>query len=137
MSLPTPPIAIPTYLDSKPAVSAFTAAKVGHVVSAHAIPRTIGGLETIYPSGGDEGHYHHKRYDGLGYPEGLKEEKIPLGARIIAICDSINVVTSSRVYRKEHSFEYCYYEIEKNLGKMYDPNIGKFVLDHWQKVTGI
>lgn len=81
--------------------------------------------------------YHHERFDGLGYPAGLKEEKIPLGARIIAICDSIDAITSNRVYRKAHSFECCYIEIEKNLGKMYDPTIGRFALEHWQDITRI
>ena len=81
--------------------------------------------------------YHHERFDGLGYPAGLKEEKIPFGAKIIAICDSIDAITSNRVYRKAHSFEYCYLEIEKNLGKMYDPAVGGFVLKHWQDITRI
>lgn len=81
--------------------------------------------------------YHHERFDGLGYPAGLKGEKIPLGARIIAVCDSIDAMTSSRVYRKAHTFEYCYQEIEKNLGKMYDPAIGGFVLEHWQDIIKV
>jgi putative nucleotidyltransferase with HDIG domain len=76
--------------------------------------------------------YHHERFDGRGYPAGLKGTRIPLGARIIAICDSIDAMTSSRAYRKAYSLEYCYLEIEKNLGKMYDPDIGGFVLEHWQ-----
>ena len=80
--------------------------------------------------------YHHERFDGLGYPAGLKEEQIPLGARIIAVCDSIDAMTSTRVYRKAYSFEHCYEEIEKNLGKMYDPRIGGFVLEHWQDIVG-
>lgn len=79
--------------------------------------------------------HHHERYDGKGYPEGLKAEQIPVGARIIAICDSIDAMTSNRHYRKAMSLEYCYSEIEKNLGTMYDPIIGKFVLQHWEEVT--
>lgn len=78
---------------------------------------------------------HHERYDGYGYPMGLKGEKIPTGARIIAICDSIDAMTSNRSYRDAHSITYCYDEIEKNLGKMYDPVIGKYVLEHWWEVT--
>lgn len=78
--------------------------------------------------------YHHERFDGLGYPAGLKGEKIPLGARIIAISDSIDAMTSTRVYRRAYSLEHCYMEIEKNLGKMYDPTIGRFVLEHWQDI---
>ncbi len=81
--------------------------------------------------------YHHERFDGMGYPEGLKGEKIPVGARIIAICDSIDAMTSTRSYRQAHSFEYCYQEIKNNLGKMYDPIIGEYVLNHWEEVVGI
>ncbi len=79
--------------------------------------------------------YHHERFDGLGYPAGLKGEKIPLGARIIAISDTIDAMTSNRVYRRAYSLEHCYMEIAKNLGTMYDPNIGRFVLEHWQDIV--
>ena len=58
-----------------------------------------------------------------------------VGARIIAICDSIDAMTSNRRYRKALGFDVCYQEIEKNLGKMYDPIIGQYVLDHFDKVT--
>jgi putative nucleotidyltransferase with HDIG domain len=80
--------------------------------------------------------YHHERFDGRGYPSGLTGEKIPLGSRIIAICDSIDAMTSTRSYRKEHTFEYCYKEIQKNLGIMYDPVIGEDVLKHWKEIIG-
>lgn len=80
---------------------------------------------------------HHERYDGLGYPTGTAGNDIPVGARIIAICDSIDAITSNRCYRNAHSFEYCYEEIEKNLGKMYDPIIGKYVLEHWEEIIEV
>lgn len=81
--------------------------------------------------------YHHERFDGKGYPFGLKGEKIPVGARIIAICDSIDAMTSNRSYRNAHTLEYCYEEIKRNLGKMYDPMIGNYVLQHWEEIIGI
>lgn len=80
---------------------------------------------------------HHERYDGKGYPLGLAGEKIPVGARIIAICDSIDAMTSNRCYRKAHDFAFCYGEIEKNLGTMYDPVIGRYVLEHWEEVISV
>ena len=79
--------------------------------------------------------HHHERYDGRGYPEKLKGEDIPIGARIIAIADSIDAMTSKRVYRDAMSLDYCREEIEKNLGKMYDPAIGKVVLEHWNEMV--
>jgi putative nucleotidyltransferase with HDIG domain len=79
--------------------------------------------------------YHHERYDGKGYPSGLKGKEIPLGARIIAICDSIDAMMSDRGYRKAYSLDHCYEEIKKNLGMMYDPDIGALALMHWSEVT--
>lgn len=79
--------------------------------------------------------HHHERYDGRGYPEGLKGDDIPLGARIIAVADSIDAMTSRRCYRDAMSLDFCREEIEKNLGKMYDPAIGKVVLEMWGDVA--
>lgn len=80
---------------------------------------------------------HHERYDGKGYPLGKAGVDIPIGARIIAICDSIDAIVSNRCYRKAHDFDYCYKEIEKNLGKMYDPIVGQYVLDNWDDIIGV
>lgn len=77
---------------------------------------------------------HHERYDGKGYPDGLKEENIPLGARIIAIADSIDAMISDRPYRKGMSTSICKEQIIKNMGIMYDPIITKKVIDHWDEV---
>jgi len=65
--------------------------------------------------------HHHERYDGRGYPNGLAGEDIPLGSRIIAICDSIDAMMSNRIYRPAFSWDYCKKEILSNAGKMYDP----------------
>lgn len=81
--------------------------------------------------------YHHERVDGKGYPSGLKGAEIPFGARIIAICDSIDAMLSDRSYRKAHSFDFCYNEVTKNLGTMYDFELGKTVLKHWNIVLDL
>ena len=81
--------------------------------------------------------FHHERFDGKGYPLGKSGNDIPLGSRIIAICDSIDAMTSNRCYRKSLSFEDCYNQIQINLGKMYDPEIGKLVLENWNKIIEI
>lgn len=80
---------------------------------------------------------HHERYDGKGYPNGVAGVEIPVGARIIAICDSIDAMTSNRCYRKANDFDFCYAEIEKNLGTMYDPVIGEFVLKNWKEIIDV
>lgn len=79
--------------------------------------------------------HHHERYDGKGYPDGLNGTEIPVGARIIAICDSIDAITNNRCYREARDMDFCYQEIEKNLGLMYDPIIGSFVLDYWDAIV--
>lgn len=76
-------------------------------------------------------HHHHERYDGNGYPNGTIGTDIPLGSRIIAIADSIDAMITDRSYRKAYSLEHCRQEIEKNLGRMYDPAIGEIVLENW------
>lgn len=79
--------------------------------------------------------HHHERYDGKGYPEGIAGEDIPVGARIIAIADSIDAMTSKRCYRDAMTLDACRSEIANNLGAMYDPAIGKVVLDHWGEIS--
>lgn len=71
--------------------------------------------------------YHHERWDGKGYPEGLSKMDIPLGARIIAVCDSIDAMTSTRPYRKAMSFEECIKEMVLNKGLMFDPWIIDYI----------
>ena len=81
--------------------------------------------------------HHHERYDGKGYPEGISGESIPIGARVIAIADSIEAMTSDRCYRKALGLERCRSEIEKNMGVMYDPVLARITLDNWDEVSGI
>ncbi len=66
---------------------------------------------------------HHERYDGSGYPNGLSGEDIPYLARIIAVADSIDAMSSDRCYRKALPWSVCVDEIIKNRGKMYDPDV--------------
>lgn len=66
---------------------------------------------------------HHERWDGGGYPDGLKGEKIPLYARILCIADSYDAMTTDRVYRKKLSKETVLEELEKNKGKQFDPHL--------------
>jgi putative nucleotidyltransferase with HDIG domain len=73
--------------------------------------------------------YHHERYDGKGYPFGLKGENIPLFARIIAIADSFDAMTSKRVYKNALSYSEAMEEIKKNAGTQFDPEIAEIFLD--------
>lgn len=67
--------------------------------------------------------YHHERWDGQGYPSGLKGENIPLGARIIAIADTYDAMTSTRSYRQALPHDVALAEILDNAGSQFDPDL--------------
>ncbi len=79
--------------------------------------------------------HHHEQWNGQGYPNGLKCTDIPLGSRIIAVCDSIDAMLSDRPYRKPLSPEACRQEIAVNSGVMYDPDIVETVLRGWDAIV--
>lgn len=67
--------------------------------------------------------HHHERFDGTGYPAGLKGKEIPLGARILTVADSYDTITSHRAYRRSLSKEEALDEIRKKSGTQFDPEI--------------
>ena len=74
--------------------------------------------------------HHQEKYDGTGYPDCLKEDTIPLYARIIAVCDSYDAMTSDRVYRKGLGKEYAITELNKYSGTQFDPLVVNAFLEH-------
>jgi putative nucleotidyltransferase with HDIG domain len=72
--------------------------------------------------------WHHERYDGKGYPDGKKGEEIPFYARIIAVADSYDAMTSNRSYRNYMSQDKVRSEIENNSGTQFDPDVAKCML---------
>lgn len=77
--------------------------------------------------------HHHERYDGRGYPDGLRGEEIPLFSRILLITDTFDAMTSSRPYRKGLSFETAYEELEEFAGSQFDPNLVKAFITAMKK----
>ncbi len=73
--------------------------------------------------------YHHERYDGTGYPEGLKGNDIPLYARIICIADSYDAMSSSRVYRRHLNRDEVIEELKRCTGTQFDPKIVEYMID--------
>ncbi len=71
----------------------------------------------------DAVRHHHENYDGSGYPDGLAGDDIPLIARIVAVVDTFDAITTDRRYRKANSKEEAVEEIRKNRGKQFDPAI--------------
>lgn len=72
---------------------------------------------------------HQERFDGTGYPRGLKGEEITLGARIFSIADTLDAITSDRPYRPARSFPAAKKEIEAWSGRQFDPDIVRVFLD--------
>ncbi|WP_261808186.1 HD-GYP domain-containing protein [Paenibacillus sp. N3.4] len=73
--------------------------------------------------------YHHERYDGKGYPRGLRGNEIPLAARIMAVADSFDAMTSRRAYRPLTDIHYAITEIRNNKGTQFDPEIAELFIE--------
>ena len=73
--------------------------------------------------------WHHERFDGKGYPDGKKGEEIPFFARIIAVADSYDAMTSNRSYRQYMPQDKVRSEIENNAGTQFDPAVAKCMLE--------
>lgn len=82
--------------------------------------------------------YHHEKYDGSGYPRGLKNDDIPLEARIFALADALDAITSHRPYRPEKGFLMAREEILKYSGSQFDPLVVKAFsaveIEHWERI---
>jgi len=72
---------------------------------------------------------HHERYDGSGYPRQLAGENIPVGGRVLGIADAFDAMCSKRPYKKAMPIADALEEIERNLGKQFDPVIGRTFVD--------
>lgn len=72
--------------------------------------------------------HHHERWDGDGFPYGLKKEEIPLGSRIIIVCDTFDAMTSNRPYRKALTKEIAFDELRRCSGSQFDPRMVKAFL---------
>src|SRR5687767_14829541 len=67
--------------------------------------------------------YHHERLDGRGYPDGLTDEQIPMGAKIVSLADSFDAMTTDRPYRRRRSFEDVIRDLRENSGKQFDGKV--------------
>jgi len=73
--------------------------------------------------------HHHERYDGKGYPDGIKGEEISLGARILCVADSFDAMVSDRPYRKSMTIEEAFKELELHSGSQFDPKITRVFIN--------
>ena len=78
--------------------------------------------------------YHHEKFDGTGYPNGISGEEIPLGSRIIAVADAFDSIISSRVYRNSVSMSEALQKIKEGAGSQFDPVIVKAFEESFEEI---
>ena len=103
-----------------------------HCYSGGQICKRVGFLMNAYPIV----YHHHERWDGKGYPDGRKGESIPLGARIVAVVDAYDAMTTNRPYRNAMPFEEAEAILRDGAGKQWDKTIVTVFLDT-MKVNGL
>ena len=103
----------------------FAILKRHTVIGAGALERaaTHSGCGGFLQMAADIARYHHERFDGTGYPAGLKGQEIPLAARIVALADVYDALTSVRVYKSAYDPEVAQLMIEQQSGKHFDPAV--------------
>lgn len=123
-------IAIPREIlckSSKLSPEEFEAIKIHPVVAADLLEKAgLGDIAKIV-------QHHHERFDGKGYPDGLKAEQIPIESRIIAVVDAYDAMTSDRPYRKALSREEAIEELKANAGSQFDPLIVEVFIEFLKK----
>ncbi len=83
----------------------------------------LGGVAFLQGPGLEAVRNHHERWDGSGYPDGRVRDEIPLGARIFAVADALDAMTSDRPYRKARTWEFARIEITEEAGRQFDPDV--------------
>lgn len=124
-------IAVPEYILSKPgklSPEEFKKMSIHPVIGAEI-------LETVpFPYAiGPIVRYHHERFDGKGYPDGLRGHAIPLGARILTIVDCYEALTTDRPYRKALSKQEAKNFMQQEAGKQFDPEVVKIMIENLEE----
>jgi len=95
-----------------------------HPEIGHRILRDIPQLQDILPGV----LHHHERWDGKGYPHGLKGEDIPLSARLLGLADTFDAMSSTRAYRSALPRDVVLAEVQRSAGSQFDPELAKLML---------
>ncbi|MBO4384938.1 MAG: HD domain-containing protein [Clostridia bacterium] len=128
-------IKVPDAILNKPArltPEEYEIIKKHSVFGAEIIEKTMRGIEepSYFTAAYNIAKYHHERFDGEGYPEGLKGEDIPLEARIMALADVYDALVSERVYKKAFTKEEARAIIEEGSGTQFDPELARLFLKY-------
>ena len=101
--------------------------------------RILSGIEFLAPAA-DIVLSHQERWDGAGYPRALAGERIPLGARIFAVADTIDAITTDRPYRRGRSFAHARAELLRYAGTQFDPRVVEIAAsipdEEWIRLRG-
>ena len=82
-------------------------------------------------------HFHHEKWNGQGYPDGLKGEEIPLSARIMAVADVFDALVAERVYKPGMPFDKAMGIIKESAGEHFDPVIVQAFVDAEDKIRAV
>ncbi len=120
-------ISIPDAVLNKPGILTDEERKLiqNHTVAGGKMLKQLSSLKGVR----ETALYHHERFDGTGYPEGLSGDKIPLFARIVGVADAYDAMSSNRVYRRHLNKEDIIEEIQVGSGTQFDPDIVKYMVD--------
>jgi len=127
-------LAVPEHIINKPGrltQEEFEKVKIHPIVGAEILER----VNFPYPVAPIV-RAHHERWDGSGYPDGLKGEQIPIGARILAAVDSLDAVASDRQYRRAVPLQDGVAEIVRQAGKQFDPRVAEVIqrrFEQWEQ----
>ncbi len=126
-------IAVEDYILKKPGrftEDEYQLMKVHAAVGAQIVEKALKGVEDEAFMGvaKNMAHYHHEKWNGRGYPEGLSGEDIPLEARIMALADVFDALVSKRCYKEKYTYDEAFQIIEDSLGTHFDPELGKIFL---------
>lgn len=124
-------IGVPDSLLNKP--SRLTDVEFDIIKSHTTTGGEILGERTVIKTARDVALSHHERYDGKGYPRGLRGEEITEEARIVGIADAFDAMNSNRIYRKACSREYILNQLKEGRGKQFDPQYVDVLIDLWNR----
>lgn len=127
-------IAVDDYILKKPGrytKEEYCQMQVHAAVGAKIVGKALYGIEdeAFMDVAQNIAHYHHEKWDGSGYPEGLSGEAIPLEARIMALADVFDALVSKRCYKEKYCYDEAFQIIEDALGSHFDPRLGKIFLN--------
>lgn len=117
----------------------FNEMKLHSAEGAKIVENILGGVEDdeFVQIAKNIAHYHHEKWNGRGYPEGLSKTDIPVEARIMALADVFDALVSKRCYKEAFSYDKAFAIIEESLGEHFDPELGRVFLDCREELTAM